>query len=185
MVGIVACLQMHGSRANWHPHLHLLVTDGGFRPDGTVVSWPTHDTARLSEAFRRALLRLFVRVAMFDEDQAAGMLRWPPSGFDVHAAVRVPEDDRTFATRLARECARNPVALERLTYDRSAKAVTYRSDKTDGADGVAHRGRPARWAERHSARARTAAPVLTCTCGVRPRLPVSGCPFGAGRRGDG
>ena len=37
-VGIVACLQTHGSRANWHPHLHLLVTDGGFRPDGTFVS---------------------------------------------------------------------------------------------------------------------------------------------------
>ena len=28
-VGLVACLQTHGSRANWHPHLHLLVTDGG------------------------------------------------------------------------------------------------------------------------------------------------------------
>ena len=53
-VGIVACLQTHGSRANWHPHLHLLVTDGGFRPDGTFVSWPAHDPARLTEAFRRA-----------------------------------------------------------------------------------------------------------------------------------
>ena len=29
-VGIVACLQTHGSRANWHPRLYLLVTDGGF-----------------------------------------------------------------------------------------------------------------------------------------------------------
>jgi hypothetical protein len=37
-VGIVACLQTHGSRANWHPHLHLLVTDGGIRSDGTFVS---------------------------------------------------------------------------------------------------------------------------------------------------
>jgi hypothetical protein len=46
--------------------------------------------------------------------------------------LRVPEDDRAFATRLARYCARNPVALERLTYDRSAKAVTYRSDKSEG-----------------------------------------------------
>ena len=55
-VGIVACLQTHGSRANWHPHLHLLVTDGGFRPDGTFVTWPAHDTARLTEAFRRAVL---------------------------------------------------------------------------------------------------------------------------------
>ena len=44
----------------------------------------------------------------------------------------MPEDDRAFATRLARSCARNPVALERRTYDRTAKAVTYRSDKADG-----------------------------------------------------
>ncbi len=44
----------------------------------------------------------------------------------------MPEEDRAFATRLARYCARNPVALERLTYDRTAKAVTYRSDKSDG-----------------------------------------------------
>jgi len=131
-VGIVACLQTHGSRANWHPHLHLLVTDGGFRPDGTFVTWPAHDTARLTEAFRRAVLRRFVRLELFDEDQAAGMLTWPHSGFHVHTAVWVPEDDRAFATRLARYCARNPVALERLTYDRGATAVTYRSDKSEG-----------------------------------------------------
>ncbi len=131
-VGIVACLQTHGSRANWHPHLHLLVTDGGFRPDGTFVAWPVHDAARLTEAFRRAVLRLFVRLALFDEDQAAGMLTWPHSGFHVHTAVWVSKDDRAFATRLARYCARNPVALERLTYDRTTKAVTYRSDKSDG-----------------------------------------------------
>jgi hypothetical protein len=91
-----------------------------------------HDTARLTEAFRRAVLRLFVRLALFDEDQAAGMRTWPHSGFHVHTAVWVSEDDRAFATRLARYCARNPVALERLTYDRTTKAVTYRSDKSDG-----------------------------------------------------
>ena len=51
--------------ANWHPHLHLLVTDGGFRPNGTFVSWPAHDTTRLTEAFRRAVLRLFVRLELF------------------------------------------------------------------------------------------------------------------------
>ncbi len=71
-VGIVACVQTPASRANWH--LHLLVTDGGFRPDGTFVTWPAHDTARLTEAFHRAVLRRFVRLELFDEDQAAGML---------------------------------------------------------------------------------------------------------------
>ncbi len=91
-----------------------------------------HDTGKLTEAFRRAVLRLFVHLDLFDEDQAAGMLTWPHSGFHVHTAVWVSENDRAFATRLARYCARNPVALERLTYDRTAKAVTYRSDKPEG-----------------------------------------------------
>ncbi len=48
-VGVVACIQTHGSLANWHPHIHLLVTDGGFRADGTFVPWPAHDTAALTE----------------------------------------------------------------------------------------------------------------------------------------
>ncbi len=78
-----------------------------------------HDTGKLTEAFRRAVLRLFVHLDLFDEDQAAGMLTWPHSGFHVHTAVWVAENDRAFATRLARYCARNPVALERLTYDRN------------------------------------------------------------------
>ena len=119
-------------RATWHPHLHLIVTDGGFRPDGTFVSWPVHDAGRLTEAFRRAVLRLFVCLELFDEGQATGMLQWPHSGFHVHDAVGVPEDDRAFARRLARYCARNPVALERLTYDATLKQVTYRSDKSEG-----------------------------------------------------
>ena len=86
----------------------------------------------MTEAFRRAVRRLFVRLALFAAEQAAGMLTWPHAGFHVHTAVWVAEDDRAFATRLARYCARNPVALERLTYDRTAKAVTSRSDTSEG-----------------------------------------------------
>ncbi|MDP9180065.1 MAG: transposase, partial [Gemmatimonadota bacterium] len=59
-VGIVGCIQTHGSLANWHPHIHMIVTDGGFREEGTFVPWPAHDTAALTEAFRRTVLRLFV-----------------------------------------------------------------------------------------------------------------------------
>lgn len=49
-----------------HPHLHLLVTDGGIQPAGTFVSGPVHDTSQLTEAFRRAVLRLFVRLDLLD-----------------------------------------------------------------------------------------------------------------------
>ncbi len=54
-------IQTHGSRANWHPHLQLRVTDGGFRPDGSFVPFPLHDVPTLTEALRRAVLRLFDR----------------------------------------------------------------------------------------------------------------------------
>jgi len=71
------------------------------------------------EACRRAVLRLFVHRGFFDEDQAKGMLQWSHSGFHVHAGVGVSEDDRPLALRLARYCARNPVASDgrRLTAD--------------------------------------------------------------------
>ncbi len=32
------------------------------------MSWPAHDTGRLTETFRRAVLRLFVRRELFAED---------------------------------------------------------------------------------------------------------------------
>ncbi|MDQ8158142.1 MAG: hypothetical protein P3B76_03215 [Gemmatimonadota bacterium] len=41
----------------------------------------------MTVAFRRAVRRLFLRLALFDEGQAAGMVTWPHSGFRVHTAV--------------------------------------------------------------------------------------------------
>ena len=41
----------------------------------------------MTEAFRRVVLRVFVRLEFFDNDQAAGMLTWPHSGFHVRTAV--------------------------------------------------------------------------------------------------
>ena len=56
------------------------------RPELLFVAWPAHDIARLTEAFRRAVLRLFVRLHLFDEDQAAGI---PNSEHDVALHVLV------------------------------------------------------------------------------------------------
>ena len=48
------------------------------------------------------MLRLFVRLVLFDEDQAAGMLTWAHSGFHRHTTVWVPEDDRAIVEAAAR-----------------------------------------------------------------------------------
>ena len=55
------------------------VTDGGFRADGTFVPLPPHDVTTLTEAFRRAVLRLFVRRELMDVETAQAMCsRGPP-----------------------------------------------------------------------------------------------------------
>jgi hypothetical protein len=78
------------------------------------------------------VLRLFVRRALLEEETARGMLAWPHSGFHVHDGVWVPAEDRAFATRLARYCARHPVALSRLAYRADTGTATYQSDKASG-----------------------------------------------------
>ena len=127
------------SRANWHPHIHMIVTDGGFRADGTFVSWPAHEAAPLAEAFRRAVLRLFVRRGVFEDEDARAMLAWPHSGFHVHDGVWVSAEDRPFALRLARYCARNPVALDRLPYEAGTRQVNT-GDVSFGEGGGLHGG---------------------------------------------
>ncbi len=73
-------------------------------------------------------------------------------------------DERAVATRRARSSARNPVARERLTYDRSAKAVTQRSDKSAPATG----GRTRR------GHRRTGRPPLSPRHDAHPPRPAAG-----------
>ncbi len=50
----------------------------------------------------------------------------------MHDGVWVAAEDREFAVRLARYCARNPVALSRLEYQSDNATVSYHSDKPTG-----------------------------------------------------
>jgi len=93
---------------------------------------PVRGTAILCEAFRRAVLKLFVDRALFDTEVAESMLGWVHSGFSVDNSVWLDQADRAAHDRLARYSARNPVSLERLEYDARTRAVRYGSDKTEG-----------------------------------------------------
>ena len=137
-VGIVLCIQTHGSLLNWQPHIHALVTDGGFRRDGTFVHLPAHSAEVLTEAFRRGVLMLFVDRELFELEVADGMLGWQHSGFSVHDGVWLDQDDTAAHARLACYCARCPVSLERLADDAEAGTVTYTSDKSDGPTAGPH-----------------------------------------------
>jgi len=97
----------------------------------TAASVP-YDVATLTEAVRRAVLQLFVKHELMGIETAQSMLAWPHSSFHVHDTVWAAADDKEFTVRLARYCARNPIALGRMEYDELQSAVTYHSDKPTG-----------------------------------------------------
>jgi hypothetical protein len=115
------------------------VTDGAFRRKGSFVAIPTHDAVVLAEAWRRAVLAMFVRENWLDEDAATAMLAWPHSGFSAHVGPRIEPEDRAAVLRVARYGARAPVAESRLRYDAERAEVELVSDASEGPHAGVHR----------------------------------------------
>ena len=113
------------------------MTDGGFRRDGTFVALPTPEPAVLEEVWRRAVLAEFVRRGWLEEDEAAGMLAWPHSGFGAYIGPRI--EDREGVLQVARYSARAPVAESRLRYDAERAEVERVADRLDGPYAGVHR----------------------------------------------
>ena len=165
--GLVVCVQTFGSVAHFHPHLHVLMSDGGFRRDGTFVPLPAPDAAVLEELWRRLVLAEFVRRGWLEEDAAAAMLAWPHSGFGGYLGPRIAE--REAQLRVARYSARAPVAESRLRYDAERAEVELVSDRADGPYAGVHRLTAleflARWVDhvpdRHEVRVRYAGAYAT------------------------
>jgi hypothetical protein len=134
--GVVSLSQSFGSLAHWHPHLHLVVTDGAFRRDGSFVTQTAHDAAVLAELWRRAVLALFVRQDWLEQDAASSMLAWLHSGFSAYVGPAIAAADRAAMLRVTRYGARAPVAESRLRYDAERTEVELASDALAMAVGV-------------------------------------------------
>jgi hypothetical protein len=119
------------------PHLHVLMSDGAFRRDGSFVALPPPDPAVLEEMWRRHELAWFVRQGWLEEDEAAGMLAGPHSGFGAYVGPRIEE--RAGMLRVARYSARAPIAESRLRYDAERAEVELVSDRNEGPYAGVHR----------------------------------------------
>jgi len=135
--GLIVCVQTFGSVAHFHPHLHVVMTDGAFQRDGRFVSLGEPDGAVLEGLWQRAVLAEFVRQGWLEEDAAAAMLGWPHSGFGAYVGPRISE--REGVLRVARYSARAPVAESRLRYDGARGEVELVADRRDGPYAGVHR----------------------------------------------
>ena len=82
--GIIVAVQTFGDRINFHPHLHLLVTEGGVDRAGIFHRLPRLDDARLADIFAREVLALLVSKGLLSPEWAERILSWRHTGFNVH-----------------------------------------------------------------------------------------------------
>ena len=137
--------------ANLHPHVHALVTRGGWTTSGEWAPVPYVDPSSAEQLFRHKVIRLLQRAGLLDEDRTRLLLSWPHSGFSVHNFVTVPAGDGRALEALARYCLRNPVSLARLRWVTGSATATYqprvghddeKAETVDALDLVAPPPRP-------------------------------------------
>ena len=136
---MVAVVQTAGDVANWHPHVHALVSRGGWTRGWQWVPVPYVDEHAAELLFRHKVLRLLQVEGLLSEERTELLLSWRHTGFSVHTRVRVEPEDQGAVERLARYILRPPISLERMQWD-GAGEVRYRrkaGHESPGFRGVA------------------------------------------------
>jgi hypothetical protein len=115
--GTVTAIQTFGDYGRWHPHLHLLVADGLFMPNGSFHVMPEIDLKPFQELFRVAVLKMLKKEGKIDDDFIRIIMRWRHvSGFNIHNGVKVDRKDEEGREALAQYIIRNPFSLEKIRY---------------------------------------------------------------------
>jgi len=127
MPGVMAAVQTFGTRINFHPHLHFLVTEGGVDKAGEFHKVSRIDDSRLAELFAREVLRSLVHKQLLSPEWAERILSWHHTGFNVHSLVRAKT--KIEAERVGKYMIRPLLSLERLSFDERTGEVCYQYGK--------------------------------------------------------
>jgi hypothetical protein len=137
--GVVSVVQTFGDRVNFHPHVHALVTRGGWTGSGEWIPVPYVDERAAEELFRHKVLRLLRGRGLLGEERVELLLSWRRSGFSVHNRVFAHPGNRGEFEALVRYMMRSPVSLSRLRFTPGSKGVVYARkgghDPTVSAEG--------------------------------------------------
>ena len=126
--GAVACVQSAGSLLDWHPHVHLLISWGLFRRDGSFIPVEgTPDPEIVARLFRHKVLRMLLEEGAIEEHVVRNLLAWPHTGFGAHVSREIPAD-ATSPGVVARYMTRPPLNPDRMLGEASNARAIYRSD---------------------------------------------------------
>ena len=127
--GMVATIHTFGELIHFHPHIHALLTDGVFGPDGTFCPMPAVDARPYETLWQHKVFDLLLRENKITEALVDQMKGWRHSGFSVHNAVRLEAGDSQGIQRLCRYMLRCPFSLARVIRLTERDQVIYRAHK--------------------------------------------------------
>jgi hypothetical protein len=124
---MVVSIATAGDLLRWHPHGHILVTDGAFSDDGAFHPLETWDGDVVMRLFRERLLARLVERHAISADLVRKLLAWRHPGFSAHVGESIPFEDKKAIEDVACYIVRAPLSLKKLVYLDGEKAVLYRS----------------------------------------------------------
>jgi hypothetical protein len=114
--GLVVSIATARDLVQWHPHLHLLTTDGGKAADGSWQPQPEWDASLLMRLFRESLLAKLVLAHAISAELVKKLLAWRHPGFSAHVGETIAPTDKRRLEDTAAYLVRNPLSLKKLVY---------------------------------------------------------------------
>ena len=114
--GMVLVVQTAGDLANWHPHVHAIVSRGGWTCDWQWVAVAYIDEHAAELLYRHKVMRMLRDEGLLTDERTELLLSWRHTGFSVHNRVRVEPEDQPAVERLARYIMRPPISLDRVEW---------------------------------------------------------------------
>lgn len=129
--GILMCQHSFASDLSFHPHWHLIVSDGVFAPNGDFYHLWNWDTEAILDDLRSSILQAFVCWAKLSPEVAEKLETWERdrSGFSCFVTEQTQPDDKDGLARLVRYLFRSPVSYRQLSYNEETGKVKCRSKR--------------------------------------------------------
>jgi len=108
-----------------------MVLEGGFDEEGNFVFIPFDNLDKMSEYFRRMIIKFFLDKKLINERFARNLLTWRHSGFSINNEIRIYGWDEKARENLSQYIARPPISLKKVFYEPFHSKVLFKTKYND------------------------------------------------------
>ena len=129
--GMAGGIQPHGVLIHYHPHVHVIVTDGVFTKDGTFIPLPKMAVEPFLKIWEEKVFQFLLREKKIQQSLIDDMRTWRHSGFSVDKSVYLAAGESTGIEKLVQYIVRCPFSLTRMINVSDKGEVVYRAEHRD------------------------------------------------------